>query len=379
MRIFLVISSAATGGMSSSRIWLMNLYEPLKKLGHDVFLFPAEKGFAARSTKNDILRHQFSNDLINTFKRENMKKNFELFFSYLYDGTIDREAIEYIQGVSVPTCNFSCNNIHQFDLVREISPWFDYALHSEIDVGDRFIAINANPVWFPMAANPDYYYPRKEQYTYIVSFVGQQYARRAYYILQLLNNDIDIHSFGPGWSLPGGLSKMKRNLRRQLTGCNAVLRINPKKQIYWSSKLYWLDISNTLRKKYPDNLHLPVSDEDMIRLYSQSQISLGFSEVFSNHDPSSRLHQHLHLRDFEAPMCGALYTTGYSEEITNFYEPDKEIILYHSIHELLDKVKYYLSHPEKGLEIRRRARIRAVKCHTYTHRFKDLFKTLGLE
>jgi spore maturation protein CgeB len=126
-------------------------------------------------------------------------------------------------------------------------------------------------------------------------------------------------------------------------------------------------------------LHSPISDEEMIRKYSESKISLGFLEVYDEHNPSAILKQHVHLREFEAPMSGGLYFTNYCDELAEFYEPDKEVIVYRNEHELLDKVKHYLSYSIEAEKVRKVGHRRALSCHTYQKRFKDLFKSIGLE
>ncbi len=63
--------------------------------------------------------------------------------------------------------------------------------------------------------------------------------------------------------------------------------------------------------------------------------------------------------------------------LTEFYEPDKEVIVYRNEHELLDKVRYYLSHPDKVAKVRNAGQRRALECHTYQRRFSELFERLN--
>ncbi len=102
-------------------------------------------------------------------------------------------------------------------------------------------------------------------------------------------------------------------------------------------------------------------------------------EVYDKHDPIQPVKRHLHLREFEAPMSGALYCTGYTDELTEFFEPDKEVIVYHNQEELLDKVRYYLTHPEAAEKVREAGYNRALSEHTYHARFKQLFTEIGLK
>jgi spore maturation protein CgeB len=77
-------------------------------------------------------------------------------------------------------------------------------------------------------------------------------------------------------------------------------------------------------------------------------------------------------------MSGALYCTGYLEELEEFFEPDSEVIVYRDGNEMLDKVRFYLSHPAEANAIRAAGLRRAQADHTYQQRFRQLFTTLGL-
>jgi len=255
-------------------------------------------------------------------------------------------------------------------------------LHSEKDAAEKFKKIGANPIWWPMGANPKYYYPIDIEKIYDVSFVGGNYAKRSYYIWYLLENGIDLHCFGPNWLINKPMPYIRncvRESRRYLDVIKTLFVLSAEKRYKYSSKVSLYDFNKRLRIKYQKNLHYPVSDEEMVRLYSQSRISLGFLEVFDNHDPSFITKQHLHLREFEAPMSGALYFTNHCEELTEFYEPDKEIIVFRNEYELLDKARYYLSHPVEAEKIRLAGHNRALECHTYQKRFNELFNKIGLK
>jgi spore maturation protein CgeB len=379
MRIFQTMAARATSGFSQGKIWLRNLHEPLLELGHEVVLFPAENGKRAREHNDSVTRAAFSQQLLDAFRVEHDRKPFDLFFAYLMDGMVEAAAIDAIRKTGVLTCNFSCNNTHQFDLVDELAPHFDYNLHSERDVVDKFRSIGANPVWFPMAANPKYYHPYDVPRNTDVSFVGQCYALRPYYIWHLVENDVDVQVYGPGWLLKSDWSLLRRPVRwtrRLKITLKLLISISSKNRYRFSAQLADIDLRQHLRTKYSHLLHYPLTDDQMIRKYSESKISLGFLEVYDAHNPTAQIKQHLHLREFEAPMCGALYFTGCCDELAEFYEPDKEVIVYRNEHELLDKVKFYLNNPNEAEKVRQAGHKRALECHTYQKRFADLFDNI---
>jgi spore maturation protein CgeB len=378
VRIFQVISSSANASVRENVTWYRNLYEPLIDMGHDVFLFPAEEGRAAMQEKVTRKRSLFSQKLLDTFQEEHRKKPFDLFFAYLMDGMVFPDAIDEIRKSEVPACNFSCNNTHQFYLVEELSPHFDYNLHSEKDAREKFLAIGANPLWWPMASNPTYFKPHDIERTIDVSFVGARYALRARYIFHLLENSINVHAYGPGWNMVAR-NRRRSVAKRLLFLFNALRASSPAAKYRGSAFLADYDFSRSLIHRWPDNVHDAVSDEELIAMYSKSRISLGFLEVHDRHDPSRVVTQHLHLREFEAPMCGALYCTGYCEVLSEFFEPDKEVLIYRNQYELLEKVKYYLAHETEADRIRKAGYKRALRDHTYHKRFEKLFREIGLD
>jgi len=377
MRIFQVIENSTNTTIPGNQTWYRNLYEPLVDMGHDVVLFNAENGRAAMKSNNTSSREVFSQKLLNTFRYEHNKKPFSIFFAYLMDGMVDPALIDEIRKSGVITCNFSCNNAHQFYLVNEISTHFDYNLHSEKDAREKFLKIGANPLWWPMASNPKYFKPLIVPRSIQASFVGANYARRAWYIEHLLENGIDVQVYGPGWVYKG-VPSWRTFARRSMLMWSALSAFNSQEQTSGSAKLADFDQKRYLAERFPGNMNYPVSDDELVTLYSSSQISLGFLEVYDNHDPSKPLIQHIHLREFEAPMSGALYFTGYTDELAEMFEPNKEVIVYRSQHELLDKVRFYLANPNQAEKVRQAGRKRALSEHTYHKRFQDLFKTLGL-
>jgi len=384
MRIFLSLHPSGNKSVPNSQTWLHNLYEPLLDLDHQVYLVRIDNAAKLLNIKlgTSKFKEKFSDYLLTTFQKENIKHKFDLFFSYFTDDMIFADVIDEIKKLGVPTANFSCNNTHQFYLTKNIAPHYDYNLHSEKDAGTKFIEIGAKPIWFQMAANPKYYHPVNTERVYDVTFVGSNYAKRGEYIYYLLENKVNVHCFGPNWLINKPYPKLKKIYKeysRYLKLLRATITVDVERRLKISTEIRTYDFQSYLRKKYKENMHYPISDEGMVKLYSQSHINLGFLEVFANdNEGHTYTQQHLHLREFEIPMSGGLYFTNYSEELAEHYEPDKEVIVFRNQYELLDKIKYYLSHPNEAEKIRKAGYKRALECHTYQKRFKDLFKKIGL-
>lgn len=378
MRIFLAISPESTWGVNNSKTWMRSLYEPLLDLGYDVFLF--RNDIALNKIRKRYFskfdKFEFSELVLMEFKKQHKKNPFDLFFSYFTDKIIDSSFINEIKKHGVLTCNYSCNNTHQFYLINNISKYYDYNLHSEKKSREKFIGINATPLWFPMGANPNYYKPEKLDIDIDVSFVGQMYAKRPIYIRHLLEKGINVRIYGPGW-VPSK-SLVKSEFQRLKKMARALLATDIDERARLSGWLFQHDLYRKISVNYKSSFFPPCSDEEMISLYSKSKISLGFSEVFDKNSPEQLVYSHVHLREFEAPMSGAFYCTGYSDEIHDFYEQDKEIVLYYNEEDLLGKVKFYLANPLLANRIRERGYMRALNCHSYHKRFTDLFLEMKL-
>lgn len=385
MRIFLSLLPLGNSSVPGSKTWLNNLYEPLLDLGHDVFLVRIDEAAEYLKVKRGTpkFKDKFSEYILQSFKKEYTVQKFDLFISYFWDNYIHAQVIDEIKEMGVPTANFSCNNTHQFYLTKNIAPHYDYNLHSEKNAGEKFKEIGANPVWFQMAANKKYYHPVQCDFKYDVSFIGSSYAKRANYIYQLLENNIDVHCFGPNWLINRPHEKIKKvykEIKRVQKLIKSIFSCSEINRFVLSSDVQNYDFQCYLRKKYPQNLHHPITDKEMIKLYSESKINLGFLEVYTiDNDGHTITKQHLHLREFEIPMSGGLYFTNYSDELAEFYEPDKEVVIFRNEHELLDKARYYLANKKEAELIRKAGYKRAMQCHTYQKRFQHLFNEMGFK
>lgn len=378
MRIFQVLEGSTNAAVPGNRTWHRNLYEPLVEMGHEVVLFSAAEGRLAMQRNDGQARAAFSQRLLDTFRREHAKKSFALFFAYLMDGMVEPAAIDEIRKSGVPTCNFSCNNAHQFYLVDELSPHFDFNLHSEKDARERFLTIGACPLWWPMASNPKYFKPMDVPRTIQASFVGANYALRARFVARLLENGIDVHAYGPGW-ISGSRTRWRSIAKHYAFLVQVLSSVSASAQYHAAARLADHDFRRSLAARFPRNVHDAISDDELVALYSRSHISLGFLEVYDQHDPTRPVTRHLHLREFEAPMSGALYCTGYMDELAEFFVPDKEVVMYRNVEELLDKVLYHLGNRGEAERVRQAGYERARRDHTYHRRFKTLFREIGLE
>lgn len=375
MRIFYAAQSTANGvHLPQSRIWYYNLYTSLRDMGHELVTtdvdFDAPMTHAEDPAWIEANRPVFIEKLLNAVQIAHRKRPLDLFFSYFYSSCITPEAVEQIRAWGIPTVNFSCNNVHQFRLVHEIASAYDYCMVPEQATLDKFRAVGANPIHIQMAANPDIYKSYDLPREFDVIFVGQRYADRPSIIDCLLRQGIDVRVWGPGWL------STSITMKREVSASSSVFSL-PGKAFRSGRQLPQKVIRQLALSPMERRLRRiagpALSDAEMIEMYSRSHLTLGFSVVNEEVD-RGRANSHLRLRDFEAPMCGALYVTGYTDELANYFELDKEVLVYRSKEELVEKAKYYLAHPAEAERTRQAARRRALDEHTWKHRFVQLFK-----
>src|SRR5207248_2703186 len=190
MRIFFAVPRSA---------WVdLNLRRSLEDMGHELvrFDFPgwpddADQDWQRRGkpSTNDRLLKKFKD-----------AGRVDLFFGYFYSSVVYPATIDVIRQSGVPTVNFSCNNVHQFDLVRDIAPHFDLCIVPEQAALADFLEVGARPIRIQLAANPRVYRPLPESRIYDVTFAGQRYADRADFLTHLYENGVDVKAWGAGWT-----------------------------------------------------------------------------------------------------------------------------------------------------------------------------------
>ena len=82
--------------------------------------------------------------------------------------------------------------------------------------------------------------------------------------------------------------------------------------------------------------------------------------------------------EWAMPGGGGFYLTEYQEELEAFYDIDREIVCYRSKEELLDKIRFYLRHPARRVQIREAGRRRCLSEHTWAKRFEKVFREMGV-
>jgi spore maturation protein CgeB len=377
MRLFVALAGSPNPTFASS-LWMANLHDPLVAMGHDVVHWDegtlALFDFDPDAPETVPARARYSERFLAAVRAAHRASPLDLVLTYVSDSHLEPSAVDAVRDTVAPVVNFFCNNIHQFHLIRRTAPHFTACLVPEAEALRAYERAGATPLFFPMAANPDVYRPLDLPRRYEATFAGQRYADRATHLLALREGGVDAHAFGQGWrpdeappAPAPGTSRPRGGLPRALD----LMREGKSPLRAARDRADW----KKLRARHPGALHAPVTDEGYVALFSESAVSLGFLVLGDTHRARTPLRQ-VRLREFEAPMAGAFYLTEYLEEIGLHYDIGREIVCWRSEEELLDLCRHYVRHEDERERIARAGRERALRDHTWTKRFRDLFAEL---
>jgi spore maturation protein CgeB len=377
MRIVLVLAASPNPTFTSS-LWKSNLHDPLVAMGHDVVLF--EDGVLplfdldpdAPSTVEP--RARFGERLSAAVEAAHRAARLDLILTYVGDSHLEPAVIERLRATVAPVVNFSCNNIHQFHLVRRTAHCFDLCLVPEHEALARYRAAGATPIYWPMAAHPEAYPPLDLVPDLGATFAGQRYGDRTTLMLALLEAGLDAHAFGQGWEPERAIARGAAEAQGPLAAALKLTRDTLRGRRPWVA-LADREAWRRLRAHHAGALHGPVDDAAYVRLFSRSRVNLGFLVLGDTHRTLRPLRQ-VRLREFEATMAGGFYLTGWLPELEQLYELGREIETYRSPAELVDKCRFYLKDDAARERIRRAGHARARRDHTWTRRFETLFEEL---
>jgi spore maturation protein CgeB len=404
MKIFCAIRHANDPAYYYGGLWSGNFYPALRQLGHEIVesgvdLLPLSRFMhvPGNYTREELqARAEVTDEILDEVRAAHRQRPLDLFLSYFYNAHFDPAGFDELRRLGVPSLNFYCNSIYQFDLVSAIAAYADVAWHPERDARSRYLAVGGNPVWVQMGADPTVYHPvqtgsRKKA----ACFVGQRYADRDRWIAALLDCEVPVEIYGPGWTESSQIEQRLKLQAREYLGrsqpppasLTSYLQVAAsafRGSGVWSGGRRLFDQwryrreTRKLSPLFSPHAKGPIPFEAISEVFAKYEVCLNFSNVWADGRRGSALVPHVRLRDFEAPMSRTCYLTGESDEIREFYEVGREIVTYSSKEELVEKTRFYLSRPDAAEKLRASGYERARRDHTWVRRFEELFRKSGL-
>lgn len=204
--------------------------------------------------------------------------------------------------------------------------------------------------------------PVKKKYD--ISFIGgitPDHSKRAETLAFLIENGIDLKVFGYFYESPSiGTWNFLKQAGKYVSSLQKIRRgIDAFRHTY-------------VQTNYQHNIEIikkvhqgPVFGLEMYRTLAASRISLNI-HIDAAEDYAGN------IRLFETTGIGTCLLTEQFENITYLFEPNKEILTYHSKEELLDIIKKMLDQKDKIEAIAKAGQERTLKDHTIGRMFNDI-------
>jgi spore maturation protein CgeB len=305
-----------------------NFYQVLGQMGYEVELFDY-------MTEMQVLGKSGMNQKMLARVREWQPT--ATVFS-LYTDQFEAETINALRSHTKTFCFFH-DDTWRVEYSRYWAQHFDYFSTPDLHGETKYREIGlSNAIYFPFGCNEEIFRKLEVPKKYDVSFVGGWHPYREWLIEQIRKAGVSVEVVGYRW---------------------------PKGEI---------------------------DQEGMVRLFNESRINLNLSNsaswdlrylassprAFINRLRSKKNIEQMKARIFEVNGCGTFQLSYYVEGLANCYDIDREIGVYTDMDDLLEKVKFYLTHEALRESIASAAHKRTVNDHSYVQRFQTVFQRMGL-
>lgn len=329
--------------------------------------------------------------LLSRVRAEHKKAGVDLFFSVSWDNALTPEAVQDISKMGIPTVSFSTDDLSHPFRVEKITSAFDLCCSSARESHDILRGYGAKKVIsMPFAANPHFYHPVPATEQNCVCFIGTAYGARARGIATMAQAGVPVHVHGASPMDVYGKNKGNPITRAFGNLADASERFFKGMAVPGGRKCIKAAVLRSVQELYSSP---PEKDptkgtveylggagfEEMAQIFCQSALSFGSIEVASTHVLKDPL-LFIRVREFEVAMSGGVHLVNRFPELEEYFEDGVEMLYYDSHEELVDKARFYLdpAQHDTRMKIREAAAKRALGEHTWSHRFAEVGRELGL-
>ena len=313
-----------------------------------------------------------------------MKKDIK-YIAWCYDNPLNVENIE-------DTLNNPVNYVFLFDKIQfwnYVQKGFETVYHLPLGVNrSRFLNFKLQ--------KSDY-----KKYNAEVSFVGNLYESRVHELLAPMNEYtkgylkslMNLQSQVYGYYLFDELitEEVIENVNSQYIALNpdtkfkvskAALTFAMASEVTRNERLILLNLCG---RRYDTRLYsYDKSDliKDVINCGSVDYVT-EMPKVFAcskiNLNPTLRMIQTgIPLRAFDIMASGGFLMSNYQEELMEYFENEEDMVIYESIEDALDKIKFYLSHEELRSKIAENGRRKTLEEHSLQECMEKILNVVGL-
>ncbi|MEK7546575.1 MAG: glycosyltransferase [Patescibacteria group bacterium] len=313
--------------------------------------------FAVDEMMMQVGKKEMNNKLFMMVKEEKP----DIVFCNLFTNEITPQTIKAITTqTNTITVNWFSDDQWRFEnFSRYWAPFFDWVVTTDREALPKYGKIGyRNVIKSAWAANPAIYHPVPGE-KYGVTFVGRPHGNRREMADFLSREGIPVDCWGQGW--PNGRASQEKMV-----------------EIFANSKvnLNFAEVSTSAK-----------DIKTIVKTIAKVFMRRGINNTFHFFPPSIILRNVINFnfpvakpqikgRNFEIPACGGFLITQAAEDLYNYYEYDKEIVVFNTKKELAEKIKYYLDHDEERGRIAKAGHKRTIRDHTWEKRFSEIFQKI---
>lgn len=314
-------------------------------------------------------------------------QKYDLFLANLCNELhIHTTAVDEIRRMGLPTMSFRSDNLSMPYNDKEMASHFDLLWLTSKETQHLFDRWGAKTMFAPFAANPFVYKYEQGELIRKACFIGTPYGSRAKMIntISRSGNPVDLY-FGRNKNTPPPVEdKIEIKYTLPFHSAKTVywnrLKYHEGRKLVLSSLINKLSKGQELDKNASVTIRSSVPFEDMVRFYTNYALAISFTSTETSdvlRHPVGRTF----LRTFEVPMAGGIQICRYFDELNDYFEDGKEIIMYKTDEELVEKTNYILTKATEAeiIKMKEAARRRSESEHTWMNRFKTAFEILGLK
>ncbi|OIJ10405.1 hypothetical protein BKP37_17855 [Anaerobacillus alkalilacustris] len=255
---------------------------------------------------------------------------------------LSKEKVKSFTNLGVTTALWTGDDPYIIDIMSETARAFDYVFTNELNCVPYYQSIGCRNVsYLPLGVYEKVFEPKSgsipKLYQSDICFVGNAFSSRIELfdeIVPYLSNK-NTKIVGNFWRKMKNYSLIKGSVRHT-----------------WISPIEAATYYNGA--KIVLNIHRSADDKK-------------FNLNESNIEAAS-----INPRTFEIAACQAFQLTDIRKDLTNFYIPEKEIEIFSTPNELIEKINYYLEHDQERKEIARNGYTKTYMKHRYHVRLIQL-------
>lgn len=307
-----------------------NFRSALEGMGHEVVPFD----FMERARVDGV--QKMRSDIV----REAAAVRPDVAFFVLFTDQFDTATIEAVgREGRCPTLNWFADDHWRFEgFSRHFARSFDLAVTTDAAALPKYRALDGVTVHLSQWACNRYAYRRvTTEIRHQATFVGQPHGTRKRVVRKLEQAGHPVECWGHGW--PAGRVSHEEMV-----------------EIFSSSAI---------------NLNLSNSSDDLGSLVQRAV-------RFVRRQPTAPRPPQIKGRNFEVPGTGGFLLTERVPYLDRYFELGREVAVFDGEDDLVEKVGYWLAHPEERQAVADAGYHRVLAEHTYDHRFARIFEAMDL-